>query len=61
MFVDDSNFIFCENFGKFDELRSAIQDDMTVVAQYFNENSLVINSNRSKVMTLRVPEERYLN
>lgn len=52
MFVDDSNFVFC---GKHNDLKSTenvINDDMARVVRYFESNSLVINSDKTKMLTI---------
>ncbi len=52
MFVDDSNFVFCGRYDKLTETQDLINSEMVKVVEYFNENSLVINSDKTKMLTL---------
>lgn len=52
MFVDDSNFIYFGNLRIQDTLQQQINEDMKRVCEYMNENSLVINADKTKMITL---------
>ncbi len=52
MFVDDSNFIFFARYDQMELLQNQITTDMKNVCEYLETNSLVINADKTKMITL---------
>jgi hypothetical protein len=52
MFVDDSNFIFFARYDQLEILQNQITTDMSHVCEYLDTNSLVINADKTKMITL---------
>ncbi len=52
MFVDDSNFIFFARYDQIELLQNQITTDMNHVCEYLSTNSLVINADKTKMITL---------
>lgn len=58
MFVDDSNFIFCGSPATLKNIEFVINEDMKSVCKYFGENELIINSDKTKMITLSSNRKR---
>jgi len=52
MFVDDSNVIFVGNIQDLSKLKDCINQDMKLISDYFKDNRLTINQDKTKMITI---------